>query len=94
MCLYMDQLKLPNKGQTWGVAMGLIILAWALWYPLAFVFMWIAMGARRYEPPKKPTIPIIDMDTKASVRPNRSWKAFQNSHCRPTLLHCFHNCSL
>jgi hypothetical protein len=67
MSLYMDQLKLPNKGQEWGVAMGLVILAWVLWYPLAFVFMRIAMGARRYEPPKKPTIPIMAVDTKDSV---------------------------
>lgn len=57
MAVYIAQLKLATHGQRWGAGMALLILSWILFYPLAVVFMRIALGAKRYELPK-PIIPI------------------------------------
>lgn len=35
MVLFVDQLKLPNTGQRWSIAFGLLVMVWGLWVPLA-----------------------------------------------------------
>lgn len=49
MCLYMDQLKSPERGQMWGGAMALLIIAWLVFHPLCIWLMTVTLGAKRFE---------------------------------------------
>ena len=51
MCLYIDQLQSPAKGQRYGTGMAFVIVAWLIFYPLAIFTLRLCLATRRYEDP-------------------------------------------
>lgn len=53
MCLYVDQLKDPESGQTWATGLALIIVNWLIVLPLTAFVLRLVLATNKYADPNR-----------------------------------------